>query len=166
MAISSLWAINARIVQPKCRYQPAHSLCFFAGDVPCLAQEWKYGKLAGEYFVKDADIEPIPKSELSPESDDGRQFLERQQRLDDLLAEIEQNERTIKQNIANWYRKESERQRRERAISQSAAKREAILSRTEGRNAAKAAAWELQLQHALAERGNRKVVHTGVCGLH
>ena len=126
-------------------------LCFFAGDVPCLVQEWKYGKLAAEYFVKDADLDgvPIPKSELSPESDDGRQFLARQQRLDDLLAEIEQNEKTIKQNIANWYRKECERQRRERAISQSAAKREAILSRTEGRNAAKAAAWELQLQHAL-----------------
>ena len=92
---------------------------------------------------------PVPKSELSPGSEDGRQFLARQQRLHDLLAEIEQNEKTIKQNIANWYRKECERQRRERAASQTAAKRDAILSRTESRNAAKTAAWESQLQHAL-----------------
>ena len=109
-------------------------LCFFAGDVPCLAQEWKYGKLAAEYFVQDADLEgaPIPKSELSPGSEDGRQFLARQQRLHDLLAEIEQNEKTIKQNIANWYRKECERQRRKRAASQTAAKRDAILAQDGG----------------------------------
>ena len=126
-------------------------VCFFTGDVPCLLQEWKYGKLLEEYFVQDDDLAaaPVPKSELNPGSEDGRQFLARQQQLHDLLAEIEQNEKTIKQNIANWYRKECERQRRDRASSQTAAKRDAILARTEGRNAAKTAAWESQLQHAL-----------------
>lgn len=126
-------------------------LCFFTADVPCLVQEWRYGKLATEYFVRDAELDgmPIPAAELSPGSGDGRQFQLRQQQLNDLLADIEQNEKEVKQKIAEGYRKEYERQRRERAISQSAAKREAILSRTEGRNANKAAAWESQLQHAL-----------------
>ena len=32
-------------------------VCFFTGDVPCLLQEWKYGKLLGEYFVQDADLD-------------------------------------------------------------------------------------------------------------
>jgi hypothetical protein len=126
-------------------------LCFFAGDVPCLLQEWQHGKLEAEYFVQNTGLigAPIPKSELSAESNDGRQFAAQQQQLQDLLAEVEGNERTLKQNIAKWYREECERSRRQQAASQTSAKRDAIIARTGARNAAKAAAWQAQLQRAL-----------------
>lgn len=148
-----LWAADrVRLLYAEYANGQRHGLlCFFTDDAPCLLQQWKYGKLAEEYFVRPAGLEStaVPKSEISANSDDGRRLEAGQQRLDDLLAEIETNERNLKQYVAGWYRKESERIKRERAASQTAAKRDAILSRTEARNASKASAWEAQLQHAL-----------------
>jgi hypothetical protein len=126
-------------------------LCFFVDNAPCLVQQWKYGKVQEEYLVQQDgdDAAAVPQSDFSQASDDGRRFASHRQQLDDLLEEVETNERTIKQNIAKWYRKESERIKRERAASQTAAKRDAITARIECRNANKRAAWEWQLQQAL-----------------
>jgi hypothetical protein len=131
--------------------QRSGPLCLFIDNRPCLVQQWKYDKLAEEYFVKTEGAESllIPQADLSANDEDARRFAAAQNRLNDLLAEVENNERTIKQSIAKSCRKESERVKRERAAVQTAAKREAMLARTEARNAAKAAAWESYLQHAL-----------------
>lgn len=151
-----LWAADReRLLYAEYANGQRHGpLCLFDHDYPCFVQKWKYGKVEEEYLVEQNGDEAmtIRRSEIEPESDAGRQLDKCRQKLDDTLGEIETNERNIKQNIANWYRKESERIKRERAASQSAAKREAITSRIESRNAVKRGNWEWQLQRALSRQ--------------
>ncbi|NLF10116.1 MAG: hypothetical protein GX594_19370 [Pirellulaceae bacterium] len=111
--------------------------CLFSNDLPWLIQEWDKGIMQKEYIVKylEEGTSVTPKDQM-----DDQDIAEYGIALSELAmfeAEFGKYESQLKQELAQWYRQEAYRLKRERVAKQTPEKRDRMLDDIYMRNKAK-----------------------------
>jgi hypothetical protein len=128
-------------------------VCLFRDGMPWLIEEWKSGRMGGQYLVKWSEGSPsvVPRAAL--QGDDAKEFASAQKRLYELEAAIDREETELKQELREWYREEEQSARWAKAAKMSVKRQQAMSKRIRARGAAGAAAARNAWQGALRRAG-------------
>ena len=101
-----------RVLYANCKFGRNNGLtCLFQENMPWLVQEWRTGKAQGEYLVQwERSVGRII-SDNQMNDDERKENARAASELANLQKQLNENERTWKSTVKEWYREEDKRQK-------------------------------------------------------